>query len=419
MQILFVSNLYPPVVVGGYELNCADVATGLRRRGHAVAVLTTNHRAETVPGPEPGIGRRLRFGPGWAQPGVPLTPRTLWTDFRVQWHNVHVFRRAVARLRPDVVVIWNGNHLGEQLLRAAEQAAPTVYYLEDAWLAGELGAVPRARRERLRRRLYHWAFRAAGLGPHASQAERLIFNSRALQQQYSAAGADVRRGTVIHLGVDPELFAFQPQHITRRAPDEPPRVLYTGQIAAHKGITTLVDALARLRALPGLAATQLTLVGGVRPVEYGDELRARIAALGLAGTVALVPARPRAELPALLGAHDVFAFPSEWEEPFALAPLEAMAAGLPVVASLRGGSAEVIRDGQNALAFAAGNAADLAKKLAWVLTHPCAAAALGQAASAEIRATYTVARQVAAVEAYLAAVVPTASQTVACITQPN
>src|SRR5690348_2227632 len=92
MRLLFVSNLYPPVVVGGYELNCADVAAGLRRRGHTVEVVTTNYRAATVLPREPGVRRALRFQPSWTQPGSGLTPRHLWADCRAQWHNVQVLR---------------------------------------------------------------------------------------------------------------------------------------------------------------------------------------------------------------------------------------------------------------------------------------------------------------------------------------
>ena len=75
--------------------------------------------------------------------------------------------------------------------------------------------------------------------------------------------------------------------------------------------------------------------------------------------------------------------------------------GIPVVSSLTGGSAEVVHNGQNAVAFCAGNVEDLAQKLAWILMHPTEAAAMGLAASAEITEHYTLESEVEAVEGYL------------------
>jgi glycosyltransferase involved in cell wall biosynthesis len=58
---------------------------------------------------------------------------------------------------------------------------------------------------------------------------------------------------------------------------------------------------------------------------------------------------PREELPAAYAGGDVTLFPVRWAEPFGLVPLEAMAVGRPVVASGRGGSGEILRDGANCL----------------------------------------------------------------------
>ncbi|TMC57253.1 MAG: glycosyl transferase family 1, partial [Chloroflexi bacterium] len=46
MRLLFLSNFYPPHHFGGYEELCAEVAEGLRARGHTVAVLTSRHGAQ-------------------------------------------------------------------------------------------------------------------------------------------------------------------------------------------------------------------------------------------------------------------------------------------------------------------------------------------------------------------------------------
>jgi glycosyltransferase involved in cell wall biosynthesis len=69
----------------------------------------------------------------------------------------------------------------------------------------------------------------------------------------------------------------------------------------------------------------------------------------------------RSELQTLYAAADVFVFPSEWDEPFGLVPVEAMACGTPVVATCTGGSAEFLRDGVNCLRFRARDPSELAR----------------------------------------------------------
>jgi len=68
----------------------------------------------------------------------------------------------------------------------------------------------------------------------------------------------------------------------------------------------------------------------------------------------------RDQLVSAYEAADVLVFPSEWEEPFGLVPIEAMACGTPVLATGTGGSAEVLRDGENCLLFTAGDPTSLA-----------------------------------------------------------
>jgi glycosyltransferase involved in cell wall biosynthesis len=68
----------------------------------------------------------------------------------------------------------------------------------------------------------------------------------------------------------------------------------------------------------------------------------------------------RTELAGRYRAADVVVFPSEWEEPFGIVPLEAMACGVPVVATGTGGSGEFLHDGVNCLLFRAGDVAGLA-----------------------------------------------------------
>ena len=79
---------------------------------------------------------------------------------------------------------------------------------------------------------------------------------------------------------------------------------------------------------------------------------------------------PHEQLAAVYGAADAILFPVEWDEPWGLVPLEAMAVGRPVLATATGGSAEYLRDGDNCLSFAPGEAAELAAALRRLAAEP-------------------------------------------------
>jgi hypothetical protein len=82
----------------------------------------------------------------------------------------------------------------------------------------------------------------------------------------------------------------------------------------------------------------------------GLEGRALAARLGVGERVTF-ERRARGELPAIVADADALVFPVRWREPWGLVPLEAMAAGTPVVASGRGGSGEYLRHERNCLVF--------------------------------------------------------------------
>jgi glycosyltransferase involved in cell wall biosynthesis len=121
------------------------------------------------------------------------------------------------------------------------------------------------------------------------------------------------------------------------------RLVSVGRLVPRKGFAT---AIAALRALPD---TELVIAGGPDKRRLGrDEhakfLRSYAETNGVADRVRLVGQVSRTELPALLRSADVVVC-SPWYEPFGIVPLEAMACGVPVVASAIGGLADTVVDG--------------------------------------------------------------------------
>lgn len=177
--------------------------------------------------------------------------------------------------------------------------------------------------------------------------------------------------------------AVKPPTVQARPFDQagrPPRIVAAGRLHPKKGFDVLVAALARLRD-QGLAF-DCEIAG------EGDE-RARLEGLiaqhGLGDRVRLVGWRD--DVPAFLATGDVFAFPSH-QEGFPLVLLEAMAVGLPAVASAIPGPVEMIADGVDGVLVPPGDPAALARALAGLVATPERAAALGLAARAKVLEDY-------------------------------
>lgn len=159
-------------------------------------------------------------------------------------------------------------------------------------------------------------------------------------------GADATRIAVIPCGVDTELFAPGDQAAARAALGlgDDPHLLYVGRQTPIKGLETLLDAMARLRA--GGSRARLSIVGGDADeplVGHEAALRERLGRLGLGETVTFVGAQPQDRLAAWYVAADATVLPSYYES-FGMVALEAMACGSPVVASRVGGLQSTVRD---------------------------------------------------------------------------
>lgn len=142
-------------------------------------------------------------------------------------------------------------------------------------------------------------------------------------------------------------------------------VLTVGGIEPRKGSLTLLEGFARLRERRPERDPVLLLAGGATLFDYRDELdrfTARAAELGVARHVHRLGTVTPQELERLYRAADLFAFPST-KEGFGLAALEALASGLPVVASRLDALRTFLADGENALLCPVDDAAALASAL--------------------------------------------------------
>ena len=385
MRILIISNLFPPEVLGGYEILCEQVVRGLLRLGHDVRVLTTGEAADAFPGQ---VDRTLSLVQSFDSPAR----RWRLRRWRVDRENYRATQQMLASFEPDLVFFWSQLRLGCGAMRAVEASRlPRMFTWNDAHLAGYLAAP--------------WRLDARGLA--AFGLDRLMSSitlsgidlsggiviSQKLKEDLLDLGLPVDDARVVYQGIPIETFPFRGPEVPL---GDPPRLLYTGQLHPYKGVGTLLEAVRNLEREG--RQVEVTIVGA-GAAEYEAELSG--VARRLASKVRFLGRLPHSSLPSIYRAHDIFVFPSIWSEPFGLTHLEAMASGLPVVSTANGGHGEFLRDGRNALVFEPGDAAALGSQVGRLLDKPRLRRKLVEEARRHVERDFSLERYVEDLETHL------------------
>ena len=178
------------------------------------------------------------------------------------------------------------------------------------------------------------------------QVSGVISVSHTLRQMAIDAGADPETTAVIHNAVDKDRFRPRDQGEARARVGVDPHdklIVSVGNLLSVKRHATLIRALARLRS--EVAAARLVIIGGaMHEPEHPAELRRLCESLGLADAVTFAGRLPERDVSTWLNAADLFALASR-REGCCNAILEALASGLPVVATSVGDNPHFVRDG--------------------------------------------------------------------------
>lgn len=212
-----------------------------------------------------------------------------------------------------------------------------------------------------------WHF--ARLAAREPLVRRLVCVSRAVAAQYLATG----KTEVIYNTVDLEHFDASGVAGRLRSdfgvPDEQLLLGFFGRLVRWKGVHLLLRAFSSFRNAHPDVNVKLAVVGGNDPSLRHDllaELQALAHELGIGGDCIFCGFQQ--DIRPFVVDFDVSVLPSLKPEPFGRAVVEAMALGVPVIASDHGGAAELVKDGYNGLRFAPGDAEALAQALGRLLT---------------------------------------------------
>jgi glycosyltransferase involved in cell wall biosynthesis len=363
MRILVISTFYPPVALGGYEVECAGVVEHLRSR-HEVRVLTSDS-GRAGAGEQPGVSRELALLSHDASGAL----RAPLASLRA----VRAAREALA-WGPDLIYAWNGSSIPQAALRVlADSRVPIAFRVCEHWFGG-LFVKDQFMRELLPARRSParaaWATVCRALNglpplrllPTAPLRAAISWNSDALERMVETppfVDAVLERvgHSVPRYG---DLYAESP-----RSPAKDTEIVFLGRVTPYKGLGVAIEALALLRSQRSIPARLLVI--GPEDARHGEELRRLAERLGVAEAIEWRGQQAPEQAAAALSRAHALIVPSTWNEPFPLVTIEGALARVPIVASDVGGIAEGMHDEEHALLFARGDAAGAAAALARVL----------------------------------------------------
>lgn len=345
----------------GGEVHLTQLAAGLQERGHEVLCVVR---------PESQLARRL------PEQGLPVSTLPL-----VDWYDpVSVTRlsRLLRGHKPDIL----HTHLPRDYFLGAVASLGTE--IVNVGTRHQLKPLSHA----LLKRPFLRRFSAMVA---VSEAVRLgLTQARAVPDE---------RLQVIHHGLHLTRPGLRAEALRLRlqagATASDPLVGFVGKLCPGKGVTVMLDALgAMAERWPRLRAC---LIGEEEPGSgFRAQLEERIGHLGLEGRVHFTGYREDAAR--LVGAFDIQVVPSA-AEPFGLVTLEALGAGVPVVATDSGGTPEIVRDGVEGFLFAPGDLAALARKLEVLVESPGLRREMGHRGRKRAQEEFSYARMLDATEA--------------------
>ncbi|MFG2057287.1 glycosyltransferase family 4 protein [Micromonospora sp. NPDC048930] len=377
MRIAVVNNFFPPRAGGSSHLS-ESLAKGYAAAGHEVLVLTAAY--QDAPAEEERDGLRIVRLPAWMLPQTRLA-----VSFDISFTSRPSLLRRVRKLldefRPDVIhqhgqffdLTWATS------LYARKRRVPTLLSIHTRL------ENPQARYAKVFRGLD-----AAMVKPFMWRAKPKLVVMDVLMQEYiQERYRGAHSGLVpIPVGVDPEwVTGGNGQQVRERyGLGDSPVILSVGHVIPLRDRIALVEALPEV--LGKVPDAKLLVAGQI----YYPVFQERARALGVEHAVVCAGKVPKSEIPDLLAAATV----ESHEQGLGLgtATLEAMAAGVPVVAPARADNFPgiALRDGENILLCAPGDVRGLAERLIAALTDPVVAKQIGVNGQALIRERFSLER---------------------------
>ena len=372
--------------IGGMQAHSADLCRGLVGAGHEVEVISARHLD--------GLQQTEHLGATWHF--VDATSRRPGRPYRnPDWlkASADAFAELHAARPFDVVHSESTSALG-LLRRGVHRKVPVAAKFHGNYLGLAAATIGRGVRE-------------SGIGPRVREAKHLVWltaghvvppdfarfraceamvpSRQQLDGTVRSYLLDRSRVHVVPNGISTDEFkpGSRDEARAKLGFGAEPILLCVGRLARDKGFATAIQALGRIDS----PDARLVVLGG-GPERNLLEETARKA--GVSSRVDFLGSKPRDEVVDHLAAADIFLFPTERDEAAPLVPLEAMAAGLPVVASDIGGGAELIDNGKSGVLVPPAAVDSLAQAIDSLVASDALRRRMGEAARERIVERYTI-----------------------------
>ena len=379
MRIALVSEHASPLAAiggvdaGGQNVHVAELAAGLARLGHSVAVYTRRDDSD--------LPERLTTSAGYEVVHVPAGPAEQVSKDEL-WPYMGSFADRLTEMltfqKPDVV------HAHFWMSAWAAAAAARRLNLPLVVTFHALGTVKRRYQGQEDTSPLNRIRVEAAV---AAEADSIVATCADEVTELGLLGVQASKVAVVPCGVDLDHFLPAAGNVRSAAVPERDyryRLVSAGRLVRRKGYDTTIEALTRL------PETELLIAGGgdATAEPEHDRLLTLADQLGVADRVRLIGQLGRTEMPALLRSADLVVC-SPWYEPFGIVPLEAMACGVPVVASAVGGMLDSVVDGVTGAHVPPRDPAALADVIGALLDAPDHRAALSRAGLEWVRSRYS------------------------------
>ena len=376
MKICFISNLYPPFVLGGGEISVKRTAEGLVKRGHDVLVITTSPNRKSSIEDINGV-RVYRINPlnlytMYNHQKQPEILKLIWHGIDL-WnpHSYVVVKNILKKEKPDVVHINNFKGLSLSVFSAAKRLnLPLSFIAHDYSLicpranlltgSGEICTAP------------------SRLCKAYVKIQKFIVNNK---PDVVTAPSQFVIGKLKLEGLF-ESVKMMKLPLGIELSDEKPKksydtidILYVGSLSRPKGVHILINAFKELES----ENIKLHIIGkgvdenGFKKIAESDQ---RIIFYGFV---------PDEKLMQLYQKANVVVVPSIWYDNSPLVIYESLMSGTPVIGSRIGGIPELIEDGYNGFLFEAGNVDELKDKLEYLIEKASELKALEEGAFESVK----------------------------------
>ncbi len=367
--------------IGGQCVYIRELATQLASLGLRISIFTRD-RGKGKPAREPiAPGAeviRIACGPPGFIPKEEIYP---YLDEFAAGVQDHIHSEAVIHSH-----FWDGGYVAG-LLKPRRMWIHTSHSLGKRKLA----SLPRENHEEYRNRI--------DIETEVLQRCDAVIASTSLEKQdlVKLYDADEQKITVIPPGVDTDRFhPPEDRQALKRSLglSDGPLVFTLGRLDRRKGFDLYFRAAAQVMEQLGEGSdVQFVLSAGAseehaREIAERDRLQELLDSLGIADSVIWLPILQEDDIPRYYGAADVFVLPSRYEL-FGIVMLEAMACGVPVVATKFGGPPEVITDGENGCLVDPTNIEALAMAIADLIRRPEQRKRMGKMARKTIEDSYS------------------------------